>query len=104
MFSHSTIKSSVSKTLTMNQTYIAQDINGPVLAAVFATEMILALIANGVVLFITITQRKSWKQPSTIFFISYKKIKTPNFIQIFGRTRYAAAPKFDLLAAETEKL
>ena len=70
MFSHSTIKSSVSKTLTMNQTYIAQDINGPVLAAVFATEMILALIANGVVLFITITQRKSLKQPSTIFFTS----------------------------------
>ncbi|XP_019857753.1 PREDICTED: high-affinity lysophosphatidic acid receptor-like isoform X2 [Amphimedon queenslandica] len=54
----------------MNQTYIAQDINGPLLAAVFATEMVLALIANGVVLSITIYQRKSWKQSSTIFFTS----------------------------------
>ena len=32
--------------------------------------MILALIANGIVLLITITQRKSWKQSSTIFFTS----------------------------------
>ena len=40
-------------------------------AAVFlSVEMILALIANGVVLLITITQRKSWKQSSTIFFTS----------------------------------
>ena len=53
-----------------NNFTINDDVNGPVLAAVFATEMILALIANGVVLFITITQRKSWKQPSTIFFTS----------------------------------
>uniref|UniRef100_A0A1X7T3B1 G-protein coupled receptors family 1 profile domain-containing protein n=1 Tax=Amphimedon queenslandica TaxID=400682 RepID=A0A1X7T3B1_AMPQE len=32
--------------------------------------MILALIANGMVLSITLYQRKSWKQPSTIFFTS----------------------------------
>ena len=40
------------------------------LAAVLSIEMILAVIANGVVLLITITQRKSWKQSSTIFFTS----------------------------------
>ena len=40
------------------------------LAAVLSIEMILAVIANGVVLLITITQRKSWKQLSTIFFTS----------------------------------
>ena len=39
-------------------------------AAVFSVEMILALIANGIVLLITITQRKFWKQSSTIFFTS----------------------------------
>ena len=39
-------------------------------AAVLSVEMILALIANGIVLLITITQRKSWKQSSTIFFTS----------------------------------
>ena len=53
-----------------NNFTINDDVNGPVLAAVFATEMILALIANGVVLLITITQRNSWKQSSTIFFTS----------------------------------
>ena len=37
---------------------------------VFSVEMILAVIANGIVLLITITQRKSWKQSSTIFFTS----------------------------------
>ena len=39
-------------------------------AAVLSVEMILALIANSIVLLITITQRKSWKQSSTIFFTS----------------------------------
>ena len=39
-------------------------------AVVLSVEMILALIANGIVLLITITQRKSWKQSSTIFFTS----------------------------------
>ena len=44
--------------------------NGPAIAAVLTVEMILALIANGVVLFITLYQRKFWKQSSTIFFTS----------------------------------
>ena len=39
-------------------------------AAVLSVEMLLGLIANGFVLLITITQRKSWKQSSTIFFTS----------------------------------
>ena len=39
-------------------------------AVVLSVEMILALIANSIVLLITITQRKSWKQSSTIFFTS----------------------------------
>ena len=39
-------------------------------AVVLSVEMILALIANGILLVITITQRKSWKQSSTIFFTS----------------------------------
>ena len=43
---------------------------GTAAAVVLSIEMILALIANGMVLLITITQRKSWKQSSTIFFTS----------------------------------
>ena len=43
------------------------DFNAP---AVLTVEMILGLIANGVVLSITFYQRKSLKQPSTIFFTS----------------------------------
>ena len=43
---------------------------GTAAAVVLSVEMILALIANGIVLLITITQRKSWKQSSTIFFTS----------------------------------
>ena len=46
------------------------DFSPEAVAAVFSIEMILALIANGVVLMITIYQRKSWKQSSTIFFTS----------------------------------
>ena len=46
------------------------DFSPEAVAAVFSIEMILALIANGVVLVITIYQRKSWKQSSTIFFTS----------------------------------
>ena len=53
-----------------NNFTLNEDVNGPVLAAVFAVEMILALVANGTVLLITITQRTSWKQSSTIFFTS----------------------------------
>ena len=46
------------------------DINGPALATAFAIEAVVAFIANSIVLAITIYQRKSWKQPSTIFFTS----------------------------------
>ena len=46
------------------------DFSPEAVAAVFSIEMILALIANGVVLVITIYQRKSFKQSSTIFFTS----------------------------------
>ena len=46
------------------------DFSTAAVAAVLSVEMILALIANGIVLLITITQRKSWKQSSTIFFTS----------------------------------
>ena len=46
------------------------DISGLVFTTVLIVEMILALIANGVVLSITLYQRKSLKQPSTIFFTS----------------------------------
>ena len=47
-----------------------EEFSGPAAAAVLIVEMILALIANGVVLSITLYQRKSLKQPSTIFFTS----------------------------------
>ena len=46
------------------------DFSPEAVAAVLSIEMILALIANGVVLVITIYQRKSFKQSSTIFFTS----------------------------------
>ena len=46
------------------------EFSGPAVAAVLTVEMILALIANGVVLSITLYQRKSWKQSSKIFFTS----------------------------------
>ena len=46
------------------------DISGPVLATVLIVQMILAVVANGVVLSITLYQRKSLKQSSTIFFTS----------------------------------
>ena len=51
-------------------TSTSEEFNGPAVAAVLIVEMILALIANGVVLSITLYQRKSLKQPSTIFFTS----------------------------------
>ena len=44
--------------------------NGIALAVVLTVEVILAVIANGIVLLITIYQRKYWRQPSTIFFTS----------------------------------
>ena len=46
------------------------NINGPVLAVVFAVEAVVGFIANIIVLSITLYQRKSFKQPSTIFFTS----------------------------------
>uniref|UniRef100_A0A1X7VT57 G-protein coupled receptors family 1 profile domain-containing protein n=1 Tax=Amphimedon queenslandica TaxID=400682 RepID=A0A1X7VT57_AMPQE len=52
-----------------NFTFIGE-VGGPAVATILIIEMILALIANGVVLSITLYQRKSWKQPSTIFFTS----------------------------------
>ena len=67
--------------------------------AILSIEMILALIANGIVLLITITQRKSWKQSATILFTSLilahllLALNTPFFIialasgeWIFGST------------------
>ena len=47
-----------------------QEFSGPAVAAVLTVEMMLGLITNGVVLSITLYQRKSLKQPSTIFFTS----------------------------------
>ena len=44
--------------------------NGIALAAFLTIEVILAVIANGAVLCITLYQRKHWRQPSTIFFTS----------------------------------
>ncbi|XP_011405490.2 PREDICTED: G-protein coupled receptor 161-like [Amphimedon queenslandica] len=44
--------------------------DGIALAVVLTIEVILAAIANGAVLCITIYQRKHWRQPSTIFFTS----------------------------------
>uniref|UniRef100_A0A1X7TUK1 G-protein coupled receptors family 1 profile domain-containing protein n=1 Tax=Amphimedon queenslandica TaxID=400682 RepID=A0A1X7TUK1_AMPQE len=52
-----------------NSTFTGE-FSGPAVAAVLTVEMILALIANGVVLSITLYERKSWKQSSTIFFTS----------------------------------
>ena len=46
------------------------EFSGPAVAAVLTLEMIFGLITNGTVLFITLYQRKSWKQSSTIFFTS----------------------------------
>ena len=45
-------------------------INGPALVTVFAIEGVIGFIANIIVLGITIYQKKSWKQPSTIIFTS----------------------------------
>ena len=55
----------------MNYNFTATgSINGPVLAAVFAVEAVVGFIANIIVLSITLYKRKSFKQPSTIFFTS----------------------------------
>ena len=44
--------------------------NRPVAIAALSITTVAALIANSVVLFITLYQKKSWKQSSTIFFTS----------------------------------
>ena len=59
----------VKERMERNYTFTG-DFSPEAVAAVLSIEMILALIANGVVLVITIYQRKSFKQSSTIFFTS----------------------------------
>ena len=59
----------VKERMERNYTFTG-DFSPEAVAGVLSIEMILALIANGVVLVITIYQRKSWKQSSTIFFTS----------------------------------
>ena len=49
---------------------LTDSISGPVLATILIVQIILALIANGVVLSITLYQWKSLKLSSTIFFTS----------------------------------
>ncbi|XP_011410234.1 PREDICTED: galanin receptor type 3-like [Amphimedon queenslandica] len=49
---------------------LSEDINGPLLAAALAIQMIGALVANGIVLIATLSQYKSLKLPSTMFFTS----------------------------------
>ena len=49
---------------------LSEDINGPLLAAALAIQMIGALIPNGIVLSATLSQYKSLKLPSTMFFTS----------------------------------
>ncbi|XP_019857029.1 PREDICTED: rhodopsin, GQ-coupled-like [Amphimedon queenslandica] len=49
---------------------LGEDVNGPLLAAVLAIEMIAALIVNAFVLVATFSQCKSLKLPSTILFTS----------------------------------
>ena len=50
--------------------YSSNEVNGPAVAAILTIEMLCGLTANGIVLVITITQRKSWTQPSAMFFTS----------------------------------
>ena len=47
------------------------EVNGSALAAGFAIEGLVGLIANITVLAITLYQQKSWKQSSTVFFTSF---------------------------------
>ena len=50
-----------------NNFTLSEDINGPLLAAVFGIEMVAGLITNSFVLILTACHFKTWKQPSTIF-------------------------------------
>uniref|UniRef100_A0A1X7TIR5 G-protein coupled receptors family 1 profile domain-containing protein n=2 Tax=Amphimedon queenslandica TaxID=400682 RepID=A0A1X7TIR5_AMPQE len=52
----------------INDNFTLSDvINGPLLAAMFGTEMIGGLITNSLVLILTASHLKTWKQPTTIF-------------------------------------
>ena len=53
-----------------NFTESNEGVYGPAVAVILGLEMIAGLFANAVVLCITLQQRKSWNQPSTIFFTS----------------------------------
>ena len=46
------------------------DINSPTYTAALGIEGVIGIIANGAVLLMTLYQRKSWNQPSTVFFTS----------------------------------
>ena len=46
------------------------DINSPTYAAALGIEAVIGIIANVAVLLMTLYQRKSWNQSSTIFFTS----------------------------------
>ena len=46
------------------------DINSPTYAAALGIEGVIGIIANGAVLLMTLYQRKSWNQSSTVFFTS----------------------------------
>ena len=50
-----------------NNFTLSEDINGPLLAAVFGIEMVAGLITNSFVLMLTLCYLKAWKQPSNIF-------------------------------------
>ena len=52
-----------------NFTFVG-DFSTPAVAAVLSIETVAGLVANVVILCITLYQRKSWKQSSTIFFTS----------------------------------
>ena len=57
---------------SFNDSFTAMStINGPALATVFAIEGVIGFIANIIVLGITIYQKKSLKQPSTIMIIMF---------------------------------
>lgn len=47
------------------------DINSPVFSAVLAIEAVIGITANTGVLLMTLYQKKSWKQSSTMFFTSH---------------------------------
>ena len=54
----------------MDGNFTSANIGGIAMAVVLSIEVILAVVANGIVLLITVSQRKTWKQSSTILFTS----------------------------------